>query len=276
MDTTTKLAQLLRDLRNGRMLSQRELAHLSGVDQRRISSYERGRRKVPLRDADRILAGLGLQLRLSTERLWADIDAKIDELVAAPIADRVKATRVMIPSLLHWLRTTEPIIDGCAAALLQGAPVPVEWLDLCVRREKLDVLTHLMMMRPPARWHEATQWWSYDDADPRLSGPMRWRNEMGEFRIRLVDEEPETITVSVAGTTSESTTSEGTTSEGTTSKGTTSESTTSEGTPLGGAMLRVRPLADLEFDEPETARVLSRVRERRTAKHPVEVSAERS
>ncbi|HEY3718032.1 MAG TPA: helix-turn-helix transcriptional regulator [Jatrophihabitantaceae bacterium] len=240
MDTTTRLSQLLRDLRNGRMLSQRELAHLSGVDQRRISSYERGRRKVPLRDADRILAGLGLQLRLETERLWADIDAKIDELVATPIADRVTATRVMIPSLLHWLRTTEPIIDGCAAALLQGAPVPVEWLDLCVRREKLDVLTQLMTMRPPARWHERSQWWAYEDTDPRLPGPMRWRNEMGEFRIRLVDEEPETITVSVEGT-------------------------MSEGILLGGAMLRVRPLADLEFDDPETARVLGRVRERRTA-----------
>ena len=252
VDTTTRLSQLLRDLRNGRMLSQRELAHLSGVDQRRISSYERGRRKVPLRDADRILAGLGLQLRLETERLWADIDAKIDDLVAAPIAERVRATRVMIPSLLHWLRTTEPVIDGCAAALLQGAPVPVEWLDLCVRRDKFDVLTQLMTMRPAARWHEPSQWWTYKNADPRLPGPMRWRNEMGEFRIRLVDEEPETITVSVEGTTS--------------------ESTTSESTPLGGAMLRVRPLADLEFDDPETARVLSRVRERRTAKHPTEVS----
>ena len=78
---------------------------------------------------------------------------------------------------------------------------------------------------------------------------MRWRNEMGEFRIRLVDEEPETIMVSVEGT-------------------------MSEGILLGGAMLRVRPLADLEFDDPETARVLSRVRERRAAQHPAEVSAE--
>ncbi len=230
MDTATRLAGRLRDLRNGRMLSQRELAHLCGVDQRRISSYERGRRKVPLHDADRILAGLGLQLRLETERLWADIDVKIDELTATPIGERVRATRVKILELLDWLRPTEPIVEGCAAALLQSAPVPVEWLDLCIHRDRFDTFAHLLAMRPPARWLESRQWWVYENADPRLPGSMRWRNHLGQFRVRIVDEMPQTIMISI-----------------------------------GRTSLRVRPLADLEIDDAETARILARVRQRRVA-----------
>jgi transcriptional regulator with XRE-family HTH domain len=232
MDTSTSLSRLLRDLRYRRSLTQRELAHLSGVDQRRISSYERGRRKVPLRHADQILAGLGLQLRLETERLWADVDAKIDELAALPIAERLIRSRVLIPELLRWLAVTEPVIDGCAAALLQGAPVPVDWVDLCVRRDKLDNLAEALRKRPDSRWSEAKGWWADHTIDPRLPGPMRWHHHLGEFRITIVDTDPPTITLVV------------------------------DDERWTGLAVRVRPLADLEVDDVELSRVLARMRER--------------
>lgn len=233
MDTATQLSRLLRDLRYRRSLTQRELAYLSGVDQRRISSYERGRRTVPLQHADQILAGLGLQLRLETEGLWADVDAKIDELAAMPIAARLIKLRVMIPEMLRWMAAVEPVIDGRAAALLQGAPVPVEWLDLCVRRDRLDALAEAIRKRPAGRWSEAKGWWADHSIDPRLPGPMRWHHHLGEFRITLVDIDPATITVLV------------------------------DDERWTGLAVRVRPLADLEVDDPELARVLVRMRERR-------------
>jgi len=78
---------------------------------------------------------MGLQLRLETEELWSDVDAKIDTMASTPISDRLGTCRVRIVSVLEWLAGVNPIVDGRAAALLQGTPIPVDWLDLCVRRE---------------------------------------------------------------------------------------------------------------------------------------------
>ena len=235
MDTATSLARLLRCLRDSHGLTQRELAYFSGIDQRRISSYERGRRTVPLAHADRLLAGMGLQLRLETEELWADVDAKIDKLAATPLSDRLAEGRVRIISILDWFADVDPIVDGRAAALLQGAPIPVDWLELCVRRDQLDALAELMRTKPPGRWCEAKGWWTDAGTDPREPGPMRWHNYLGEFRLTVVDVEPPAIAVVI---------------------------TDAE---RGEMSLRVRPLSDVEVGDPETARLLARVRARRAA-----------
>jgi transcriptional regulator with XRE-family HTH domain len=155
VDTATSLARLLRTLRYDRCMTQRELAARSGVDERRISAYEKGRRPVSLPQADRVLAGLGLQLRLETEALWADLDAKIDALAIVPIAERLHTARGSIVALVEWLADAEPIIDGRAAALMQGVPIAVGWLDLCVRRDKMDRLAGPMAQRPSSYWAEA-------------------------------------------------------------------------------------------------------------------------
>jgi transcriptional regulator with XRE-family HTH domain len=194
VDTATSLAQLLRTLRYERCLTQRELAARSGVDERRISAYEKGRRPVSLPQADRILAGMGLQLRLETEALWADLDAKIDELAALPSADRLLGTRVLVVSIAQWLADAEPIIDGRAAALIQGVPIAVGWLDLGIRRDKIDRLAGPMAQRPSSYWAEADGCWYSGGNDPHLPGVLQRRhNYQGEFRITLVDHEPPAV-----------------------------------------------------------------------------------
>jgi transcriptional regulator with XRE-family HTH domain len=171
VDTATSLARLLRTLRYDRCMTQRELAARSGVDERRISAYEKGRRPVSLPQADRVLAGLGLQLRLETEALWADLDAKIDALAIVPIAERLHTARGSIVALVEWLADAEPIIDGRAAALMQGVPIAVGWLDLCVRRDKMDRLAGPMAQRPSSYWAEADGCWYDGGNDPHLNHP---------------------------------------------------------------------------------------------------------
>jgi transcriptional regulator with XRE-family HTH domain len=235
VDTATRLAQLLRSLRYDQCLTQLELAARSGVDERRISAYELRRRPVSLQQADRILAGMGLQLRLETEPLWAELDAKIDELAALPIAQRLRTTQVSVVSMARWLAAAEPIIDGPAAALIQGVPIAVGWLDLCVLRDNLDHLVEPMTKRPSVRWYERDGCWVDSDNDPRIPGALRWLNYQGEFRITLVDHEPASITIMV------------------------------EDPAYGATSVRVRPLVDVELNDPDTGRLLTRVRERRAA-----------
>src|SRR5215217_8216224 len=39
--------------------------------------------------------------------------------------------------------------------------------------------------------------WGMESANPRVPGPMRWLTLDGEFRVRLVDERPSSVTVLV-------------------------------------------------------------------------------
>lgn len=222
-----QVAALIRYERERRFLTQERLAELSGVDSRRISAYERRERQPRLDDAERVLAGMGLQLRLETEALSSDIDARLDELLALSTVERIARLRVALPELLDWLAPGEPVVEGTVAAIIQGAPIDATMLALSVARERLDDFATAMMRFPPARWNERWQDYGVSSSDPRQPGPMRWRSHFGEFTLRVADSLSEFLTVRIDET-----------------------------------ELRVRPLSHVEIDDPAVSEQLRRFRER--------------
>lgn len=222
-----QLASLIRSERERRFLSQGKLAELSGVDRRRISSYERRQREPSLREAERVLAGMGLQLRLETEPLSSDLDARIDELSTLSTDERLARVPFLIPQLMQWLAAGEPVIEGATAALIQGAPLEPKALDLCVDTAHLDAFAEAMLRFPPARWNERWEDYGVDNPDPRRPGAMRWRTHLGPITLRVVDELPASLTVIA-----------------------------------DGAAVPIRPLADVEVVDPAVAELLRRFRQR--------------
>jgi transcriptional regulator with XRE-family HTH domain len=226
--TTSRLtglfATLLRAERQRRDVTQAKLAALAGVSQATVTRVERGDRGVSLPLYERLLAALGIQLTLRVEPLDAHIDAAIDEQAARPLADRIAATD--IDEVLDKL-TVPFVFDGATAALLQGAPVPAEDVDIAVRWSDADIFTDWLTANYGQRWHEQWQVFGYLRLDPREPGEHRWRTIPGVIRARMCDELPVPVTVTHAG-----------------------------------RAYAVVPLADVEIDDERAARLLRHYRRR--------------
>jgi hypothetical protein len=85
-----------------------------------------------------------------------------------------------------------------------------------------DLLAGVLNLR---RWSEPWEDWGYGSVDPREPGPLRWKCPYGEIRARLVEQRPRSVEVL-----------------------------------LYGQVWAVRPLSDVESDDPWVTRVLARMR----------------
>jgi hypothetical protein len=130
-------------------------------------------------------------------------------------------------------------VEGAAGAVLHGAPVPVRGLDVAVERTRLRTLEEVIRRSYAERWSDVWSRWGMETASPRAPGPMRWQTLDGEFRVRLVDALPETVTVLV-----------------------------------GDLPVAVRAIHDLESADPRVARALTRVRAAPAGPSPPPVPAE--
>jgi transcriptional regulator with XRE-family HTH domain len=222
------IGTLLRDRRDKAALTQTELAGRAGVSQSTISAVERGTRRPSLTVVGRVLAALGLQIRLATEPLEepeADLDAAIEAMRVTPPADRLIGHRFDGAALLRMLAPAAPVVEGAAGAVLHGAPVPLRKLDIAVERSRLAALDEVIRRGYAERWSDVWSRWGVETASPRAPGPMRWQTLDGEFRVRLVDAPLEAVTVLV-----------------------------------GDLPVAVRPIHDIESTDPRVARALARVR----------------
>lgn len=218
------IGAFLREHREMKGLTQRELSERAGISRTTLSHYEAGRRIPTFTAVEALLGGIGLQLCCTAESLWADVDREIAALRETDLETRIDR----VPVWLDWwhdrLAGLPHAMDGPLAALVQGAPVPAKWLDLAVPRTGLDAvaLTGIMNLQ---RWSESWNDWGYNDRDPRESGPLRWRSPYGELRLRLFEHPVDSINLA-----------------------------------LQGALGPVRPLSDVESDDPWVTRVLGRMR----------------
>jgi transcriptional regulator with XRE-family HTH domain len=198
--TIPRVGDLLRDQRERAGLSQTEFARRAGVSPRTVSAIERGTRRPSLSVLEHLLTGIGRQLSLGTEPIdmpEAELDAAIAVLRAIPPSERLIGPDLDGPALLRLLAPADPVVEGPAAALLHGAPVPCPALDVVVERARLRDLAEVFRRSYAERWSDVWERWGAEAPQPQVPGPPRWRTLDGEMRVRFVDERPESVTVLV-------------------------------------------------------------------------------
>ncbi|MEW2431467.1 helix-turn-helix transcriptional regulator [Micromonospora sp. NPDC047644] len=230
--SSTRLVVLLgaaaRQHRQLRDLSQRQLAVLAEVDQAAVARFERGERAPTVPVLERLFAAMDVQLVVGVEPLDAHLDAQIDGLAARPIAERIDG--LGLDRLLDRLTDFPQVITGCTAALLQGAPVPVDALEIALRWRDSKPFTRWLETNYGQRWN--ARWGEFGGVwlEPEEPGEHRWSTRYGEIRATMCDELPETIEVR-----------------------------------HGERTYQVVPLVELELIEPRAAGLLRRYRKRQLA-----------
>ncbi|WP_433127277.1 helix-turn-helix domain-containing protein [Micromonospora sp. CA-240977] len=222
------LATAVREQRQSRELSQCELAELAGVSQATVARIEGGGRAPSIAVLERLLAAMDVQLVIGVEPLDAHLDARIDDLAAKPIAERIDG--LGLDQLLDRLTGVPQVLTGSTAALLQGAPVPVDALEIALRWQDSKPFTRWLEKNYGQRWN--ARWGEFGGVwlEPEDPGEHRWSTRYGEIRATMCDELPETIEVQ-----------------------------------HGGRSYRVVPLVELELSEPHAAELLRRYRDRQLA-----------
>ncbi|MEU7589187.1 helix-turn-helix transcriptional regulator [Micromonospora sp. NPDC049230] len=224
----TLLGAAVRHQRHLRDLSQRRLAALAEVSQAAVARIERGERAPTIPVLERLLAAMDVQLVVGVEPLDAHLDARIDDLAARPIAERIDA--LGLDELLSRLPDFPKVITGGTAALVQGAPVPVDGLEIALRWQDSKPFTRWLETNYGQRWNARWEEFGGVRLEPEEPGEHRWSTLYGEIRATMCDELPETIEVR-----------------------------------HGERSYQVVPLVELELTEPRAAELLRRYRARQQA-----------
>lgn len=198
---TSRLAALigsaLRRERRSRFLTQQALAELAATSQAAVARVERGDRIPSIPLLERLFAALDAQLAVAVEPLDAHLDARIDELAARPVADRIDD--LGLDRLLDGLGDLPHVLTGGTAAVLQGTPVPVDAVEIAVRWYDSARLTAWLDAAYGQRWN--AHWGEFGGLrlEPEEPGEHRWRTRYGEIRAAMCDELPGTIEVRHGG-----------------------------------------------------------------------------
>ena len=193
----TLLGAAVRQQRQLRDLSQRQLAALAEVNQAAVARIERGERAPTIPVLERLFAAMDVQLVVGVEPLDAHLDARIDDLAARPIAERIDG--LGLDRLLDRLTDFPQVLTGSTAALLQGAPVPVDALEIALRWQDSKLFTRWLETNYGQRWN--ARWGEFGGVwlEPEEPGEHRWSTRYGEIRATMCDELPETIEVRHGG-----------------------------------------------------------------------------
>ncbi len=221
------LGALLRARRQLRNWRQEDLAERAGVSQATVTRIERGERAA-LPMLERLFAALDLQLRVEVEPLDAHIDARLDELAARPLTERIEELR--LTELLDSLDGIPVVFDGPTAALLQGAALPGEIVHVAMAWSDAEAFTAWLVRNHGQRWHERWEEYGFLHLDPRDRGAHRWSTMRGQIAVRMVDALPASIEIR-----------------------------------HGDRSLPAVPLPDVEITDPRSAELLQRHRTRRAA-----------
>lgn len=230
-----RIGCLLRRARESRELSQEDLAELSGISQSVISAYERERKQPGWVAAERLFAAKGLQMRIELEPLDADLDRQIDAYAAMTAEERLRALPYVLKALDSHLEGIPLVVTGAAAAALHRVPVPVRRVDLLLPDTDAAVDAFCAQLRKylGRLWRPETESWigsAYYPEVLREHGTTLWMFIIDQIRVTLVEELPQAVTVVVDGTN-----------------------------------IPALPLHEIELADPEAARLLARVRDRRQA-----------
>lgn len=162
-------------------LSQARLAEESGVSVTTISDLERGRRAATLDLADRVLKAMGLRLHVAAEPEFADIDAVIARASGRSPAEIMAGWVPDAAAYVAFLADVPFIVEGVAAAALQGAPVEVPTLEIAVPADDEEALDKLTVMFGAIGARRG----DFEIRDPRVKGSPDYLSLHGPPRLRL-------------------------------------------------------------------------------------------
>ncbi|PWU53581.1 XRE family transcriptional regulator [Micromonospora sp. S4605] len=188
-----QIATALRRERETRYLTQQKLAELAGTTQGAVARIERGDRLPRLPLVDRLFAAMDLQLAVTVEPLDAQLDARMAELAARPLAERIGD--LGLDRILDRLGDLPQVLTGATAAALQGAPVPVDAVEIAVRWRDSARFTAWLRAAYGQRWHDRWGEFGGVPVEPEEPGAHRWLTRYGELRAVMCDELPETVEV---------------------------------------------------------------------------------
>ncbi|MBO4162514.1 helix-turn-helix domain-containing protein [Micromonospora antibiotica] len=189
----TEIAAILRRERHVQRLTQRQLADRAGVSQSAVARIERGERVPAIPLVERLFAALGRQLAVTVEQLDSHLDAEMDALAGRSPADRLD--ELGLDRLLDRLGELPHLLTGSTAALLQGAPVPVDAVEIAVRWRDSARFTAWLTVAYGQRWN--ARWGEFGGLylEPEEPGEHHWMTRYGEIRAQMCDEFPEAIEV---------------------------------------------------------------------------------
>jgi len=179
--------------------TQHQVAAAAGTSQSAVARIERGTRAASLSTVERLFAALDRQVRLTVERLDSDLDAEIDRLAAEPMTARLAGCGV--PTMVRSLSAAglAHVVEGAAAAVLQGVPVPVDAIDAALLWSQADELVSWFDRHWAYRWNAHWGAWGHVAVDPRVRGAHEWRvvldDGLWRLRGRFADALPEAIEV---------------------------------------------------------------------------------
>ncbi|WP_420117453.1 helix-turn-helix domain-containing protein [Micromonospora sp.] len=189
----TEIAALLRRERSVQRLTQQQLAVRAGTSQSAVARVERGGRVPSLDLVERLFAALGRQLAVTAQPLDSHLDAEMDALAARSLADRID--ELGLDRLLDRLGELPHLLTGSTAALLQGAPVPVDAVEIAVRWRDSARFTAWLEAAYGQRWNARWREFGGLYLEPEEPGEHYWMTRYGGIRAQLCDEFPEAIEV---------------------------------------------------------------------------------
>ncbi|MCZ7435420.1 helix-turn-helix transcriptional regulator [Micromonospora sp. WMMC241] len=188
-----QIAHALRHERERAGLTQQALAARAGLSQAAIARIERGDRLPSLTTAERLLTALDRQLRIEVEPLDSHLDAALDEMSGADLVEQL--ADLGLDRLVAALGDLPYVLAGSTAAVLQGAPIPVDAVEIAVRWRDSPAFTAFLERTYAQRWNARWEEWGGVRHEPEEPGEHHWRTRHGELRARMVEELPEPIEV---------------------------------------------------------------------------------
>jgi len=193
----SQIGAAVRHQRELNELNQRQLAERAGVSQAAVARIERGDRSPSLPVLERLLAAMDVQLTIGVEPLDGHLDAALDALAARPVDERID--ELGLARMLDALGELPYVLTGSTASLLQGAPLPVDAVEVAVRWRDSGLLTAWLERAYGQRWNARWAEWGNLRLEPEEPGEHRWRTRYGELWARMCDELPEPVEVRHGG-----------------------------------------------------------------------------
>lgn len=153
------VAELLRAVREHRLLTQQELADLVGVRRAQLGRYEQGKQEPSLVVLRRLLEALGWTLLLRVEPTTAELDRALDAPFEVLRLLHPGVPRLLEIAALAYENGADLVVAGETAAVLQGVPVRTADISIVVRPDDVR-----FVVRAAASFHHGVTD-SYDDPD---------------------------------------------------------------------------------------------------------------